>query len=438
MKKLLRAPHGFTFLEIVVVLAVLGALLAFLAPTLLSTVTASRENTTLREMAGLYDAMVGDQRETFGYVGDVGDYPASLVDLVVSPGLAGWNGPYLTNVSFENNQLVDPYGQPYEYYLLTGAATSDQLAIISRGADGVSTNTAADPNTAANFLGTAPSAADYTSGANNADNLVYPTPSSTSPNALNVEIFGTLALNIQGFDSNALVNAFVPACPNLYEVTVTSTRGTEDVSGLGYGSGFQVDLVQGTYQVLITAQNLSTAPFNERLQILPGETVTRSLNFTGLDSSGTDPFILTITNLQPSEAVEVFEFSTMLSVQPPNSGTEVPAGGGVRSFFVKACSQVFVKRAGATSIRDQLVMLWGAFARSVGATAATLTATNNTSDRIKLFSNDVFLGEVKKGKTESFKFGLLAGDVIKAYDDTVTTLLKTVTLVTGANTLVVP
>ena len=40
------------------------------------------------------------------------------------------------------------------------------------------------------------------------------------------------------FDSNALVNAFVPACPNLYSVTVTSqARGTQDISNLGYAPG---------------------------------------------------------------------------------------------------------------------------------------------------------------------------------------------------------
>ena len=65
----------------------------------------------------------------------------------------------------ENGKLIDAFGQPYEYYLSTGTNVADQLAIVSRGLDGLSTWTAdpnaatKDPNKAADFLGTAPSAA---------------------------------------------------------------------------------------------------------------------------------------------------------------------------------------------------------------------------------------------------------------------------------------
>ena len=447
----LRWPRGFTFIEMVVALAVLAAIVALLAPSFLSTVDSSRDDTASRELASVYTAIVGNPRTTFGYVGDVGDYPATLVDLVVSPGLPGWNGPYLNNARFENGTLIDAFGQPYEYYLLTGAAGSDQLAIVSRGADGLSTWTADpnagtnDPNTAADFLGIVPSASGYGAGANNADNIVYPTPSPTNPNALDITTTGILALNIQNFDSNLLVNTFVAACPNLFLVTVTSqTRGTSEATDLGYAAGFELDLPQGIYDVLITAQTLTAAPFNEKLTVIPGQTIARSPNIAGLDSSGTDPFILTVTNKQPTENIEVFEFATKLNVQPPDSGSTVPANNGVRSFSVRACAQVFFKKEDSSTIRDQLIMPFGATTTTVGATAATLTFTNNTSQpeettkKIRLFNNDMFFAQVKRGKTKTFTIGLLSDDVITAYDKNVTTLLKTQTLVAGANTMVVP
>lgn len=427
----LRRQHGFSFLEMVVALAVLAAIVAFMAPTLLTSLSASREDATLAEMAQIYQAILGDQRENFAYAGDVGDYPSSL-DKLVSDTATGWRGPYLGNVNRVNSMLTDGYGQPYEYYLLTGVSGSDRLAIISRGADGLSTNTAMNPNVAANFTGVAPTDSAYFEGTNNADNIVYPTPSSTNTNALNVNITGTLALNIQNFDSNSLVNAFVPACPNLYRVTVTSqARGTAVVSSLGYAPGFQVDLPQGVYQVLITAQNLTAAPFNERLTVIPGQTLTRSPNITGLDSSGTDSFVLTVVNKQPTESLRVYQFATQLTAQ---TGNTVIAAGGTSTFSVRACAQVFIKSGTTTAIRDQVVMPWSAVTKNVGGSAATLAVTNNRADTIRLYNSDIFFGEVRKGKSQTFTVGLLAGDVVQSRTTT-GTVLTTLTLNTGANTL---
>ncbi|MBM3819150.1 MAG: prepilin-type N-terminal cleavage/methylation domain-containing protein [Acidimicrobiia bacterium] len=440
MPKASPGDRGFSLLEMVVALAVLVAVVAFLAPTLLSTVESTRSDATLAEMAQIYEAIVGDQRERFGYVGDVGTYPASLADLVISNSATGWRGPYLGNANVVSSLLTDPYGRPYEYYLVSGISGSDQLAIISRGPDGLSTNTAANPNAAANFTGTAPSNAAYVSGANNADNLVYPAASAGNANALNVDVLATLALNIQNFDSNSLVNAFVPACPNLYRVTVTSqTRGTAEVSDLGYAPGFQVDVPQGIYQVLVTAQNMAAAPFNERVTAIPGQTLTRSPNITGLDSSGTDQFVLTVTNKQPSEAIEIYQFASEVNA---TDGSGSLAANATKTYNLRACAQIFFKKQGATTIRDQMIMPWGNAAKLVGANAATLTVTNNynlpnQSDTIKIYNNDIFIGDVRDGRTRSFTVGLTAGDVIKVLNVNNAQVGPLLTLVSGANALTV-
>lgn len=431
----LRGPRGFSLIEIVIALAILGAIVALIAPTLFSTVKASRQDSTASEEATIYRAIFGDQLKTFGYVGDVGDYPASLVNLVVNPGVTGWNGPYIQNPHYENAKLLDPYGQPYEYYLLSGVSAADQLAIVSRGPDGLSTNTAVNPNVAANFTGVTPPTSTYSSGTNNADNILYPTVDGTNPNLYNVGITGTLALNIQNFDSNALVNTFVPACPNLYAVNATSlVRGTADVSNLLYAPGFQADLTQGIYQVLITAQNQATAPFNEKLTVVPGQTLTRSVNVTGLDSSGTDLFVLTVTNKQPSEAIEIYQFSTKLTAV--GGGTAVNAGV-TKTFNVNGCAQIFAKKSGATTIRDQWVMPFGAFTKLVGASAATLTVTDSRKNAVNVYDNDILIGTVNGGKTTTFTIGLVAGDVIKIYDKKTLVLVSTLTLVAGSNSVTV-
>jgi prepilin-type N-terminal cleavage/methylation domain-containing protein len=428
-----RGRRGFSLIEIVIALAIISAIVALIAPTLMSMVRSSKDDATRNEEAAIYQAILGDQRKTFGYVGDVGDYPASLMDLVINPGVTGWVGPYIANPHVENSKLLDSYGQPYEFYLVSGVSGSDRLAIVSRGPDGLSTNTAAAPNVAANFTGTTPPTANYAGNANNADNILYPTLDGTNPDLYNVTISGTVALNIQNFDSNALVNNFVPACPNLYSVTMTSlVRGTAVVNNVAYAPGFQIDVPQGPYQILITAQNQATAPFNEKITAIPGQTLTRSPNVTGLDSSGTDLFVLTVTNKQPVEALEVYQFSTKLTAV--GGGTAI-AANTTKTFNVNGCAQVFAKKSGATTIRDGWVMPFAAFTKMVGATAATLTVTNTRGFGVGVYDNAILIGTVPKGKVQTFSSGLSAGDLMTFTNSGTGATLTTLTLVAGSNSI---
>jgi hypothetical protein len=219
---------------------------------------------------------------------------------------------------------------------------------------------------------------------------------------------------------------------------VTSqTRGTAEISNLGYAPGFQVDLPQGIYQVLVTAQNQAAAPFNERLTNIPGQTVTRSPNITGLDSSGTDLFVLTVTNKQPSESIEIYEFGDEKNA---TDGAGSLSANQTKNYNLHACSQIFFKKSGSTTIRDQMIMPWGNATKLVGANSATLTVTNNYnlayySDTVNVFANDIFLGDVRDGRTKVFSTGLVAGDVIKIYNVLKAQVGSSVTLVTGANTI---
>ena len=61
------------------------------------------------------------------YLLNTGQYPQTLNDLIVDPGLPGWTGPYL-----KPSQIYDPWGRMYIYKI-----NSNGYILISHGADGL-------------------------------------------------------------------------------------------------------------------------------------------------------------------------------------------------------------------------------------------------------------------------------------------------------------
>jgi len=439
---------GFTLLEVIIVLAILSALLGIIAPMGYQLLTAERARAAEEELRGLYAAIVGNpETGSFGYVGDVGKYPASLLDLVIAPKdstgapLPGWKGPYVKNPRIENTSYLDPFGRPYEYFLKPLASgAGNMLAIIGRGADGVSTNTAPAPNVAASYVGPSPAEAPYAGDPRNADNAVF--PSAGGSDGLNVVVSGTLAFNILNFDANPEVSAFVPACPQLFTVTATSLARGAVEAALSYVQGLQIDLVQGQYRVTIVPQARITVSATETLTVLPAGTLTRTLNLTGLDSSGTPPFNLTVKNGFAATDLEVFEFGDELS------GSLKP--GETRVYTPRACAQISIRQKGKPVLADQFVMPYGPATRLVGASAASLTVVSRVEQRLRIFRNQVLLGTVPRGdvhddegevnahvKTKTFP-DLTAGDTIEVRADRDLALLRSLVLTAGNNTATIP
>ncbi len=383
-----------------------------------------------REMDAIYRGIVGDQRDTFGFVGDVGDYPASLVDLVVNPGLAGWAGPYVTDPRVANSVLLDPWNQPYEMYVVSARSGSDVLAVVTRGPDGLSTNTAANPNVAASFAGVVPTDPTYFSDPKNTDNRVFPLPNATQSDALNVNTVSTLAINIKNFDSNPSVQAFVPACPNLFSVAVTSTsRRTADVAATLYAPGFQVLLPQGSYRMVVTSAVLPTPPVNDGIVLHPVGPVIRNYNLTGLDSSGTPRFNLTVINNSPTQDIDVYSFNTRLGTV--NGLTS-------RTFTPQGCVAITVFNKGQkTNPVNSYTMPYSSFTDNEYATAATLGVSDTQRDPVNVYDQGVLIGSVGGGKTTLFNKNLFAGDVITIKNQKTGVLLATLTLVAGANSITV-
>ena len=121
---------GFTLLEMLVVLVIIGLLAGLVGPQLLgSGIKASIQTAEVQTkmLKGALQAM---------YL-DIGRFPTQQegLNLLVSPPTddsikAFWKGPYLE----ENNVPLDPWNRPYQY-TFTGAGRPP-FALYSFGADG--------------------------------------------------------------------------------------------------------------------------------------------------------------------------------------------------------------------------------------------------------------------------------------------------------------
>ena len=118
---------GFTLLELLVVLAVLGLLAAIVAPQVLKYLGTSRSQAAKVQIENIAASL--DHFEL-----DVGRYPTpeeGLRSLTVQPqGLDGWNGPYLQKPS----ALIDPWKRPYLYR--TPGRHGTDYDVWSLGSDG--------------------------------------------------------------------------------------------------------------------------------------------------------------------------------------------------------------------------------------------------------------------------------------------------------------
>jgi len=119
-------PHGFTLLELLVVVVIIGLLASYVGPRLFGQLSKS-EVTVAR---GQLEAF---RRALDHYRLDVGRYPTTeqgLNALLARPGNeAKWNGPYL-----QGAVPPDPWGQPYVY---RAPGEKGEFDLVSHGKDGV-------------------------------------------------------------------------------------------------------------------------------------------------------------------------------------------------------------------------------------------------------------------------------------------------------------
>jgi general secretion pathway protein G len=120
------SSRGFSLIELLVVIIILGLLAGLVGPRLFGRVGQSKQ-AAARAQIELFSAALDQYRL------DVGSYPpsaAGLEALVKNPSVSNWNGPYLK----KNAVPSDPWGKPYQYKCCPGE--HGDYDIWTLGADG--------------------------------------------------------------------------------------------------------------------------------------------------------------------------------------------------------------------------------------------------------------------------------------------------------------
>jgi general secretion pathway protein G len=127
-KHCVRPVRGFTLLELLVVVAIIGLLVGFVAPRYFGQIGKSEVATAKAQIDALEKAL--DQ-----YRLDTGRYPGTelgLAALVQRPqNEPKWNGPYL-----RKEVPLDPWGKPYAYRMPGEKGDFDLLSYGKDGAPG--------------------------------------------------------------------------------------------------------------------------------------------------------------------------------------------------------------------------------------------------------------------------------------------------------------
>lgn len=149
-----RSLHGFTLIEAIMVIVLIGILSALTISVLDTSIDEARFDATVAKLKQIRNAIVGDPavkqgnvRSSFGFLGDIGAIPTTgqgLAALLSNPGLPawsinttarlgiGWNGPYLIGGEAGTDYTIDAWGNGLVY---DGASVPP--SILSFGSDGV-------------------------------------------------------------------------------------------------------------------------------------------------------------------------------------------------------------------------------------------------------------------------------------------------------------
>jgi len=146
MKIFLRAKHeggsrgafagddGYTLLELLIVIAILGLIVGLAAPQVIGYFGRSKTKAAEIQISSIQSAL-----ELYHL--DVGSYPSTdqgLAALIAKPsGVQNWAGPYLSR----DDGIIDPWGKAYLY---TPPSPSGRAVIQSFGADGKPGGTGVD------------------------------------------------------------------------------------------------------------------------------------------------------------------------------------------------------------------------------------------------------------------------------------------------------
>ncbi len=120
-----KCQRGFTLIELMVVMIILGLLAALVVPKMFGKLETAKTNAAYAQIE-----LFGTALDSYRL--DVGKYPTTSdgMEALISPvsGAEEWNGPYLR----KNEIPLDPWGNPYTY---ESPGTHGDYDLYSLGAD---------------------------------------------------------------------------------------------------------------------------------------------------------------------------------------------------------------------------------------------------------------------------------------------------------------
>ena len=121
-----RNEQGFTLVEMLVVITIIGLIMGLIGPRVLNYLSESKVKATKIQLQSFGSAL-----DLF-YL-DAGRFPSTAEGLTAlvrrTPGVAAWNGPYLKGGNVPN----DPWNNPYLY---RSPGERSPYEIVSYGSDG--------------------------------------------------------------------------------------------------------------------------------------------------------------------------------------------------------------------------------------------------------------------------------------------------------------
>jgi general secretion pathway protein G len=123
----LRAARGFTLIEILVVVVILGILAAIVVPRVMERPGEARVTRAKQDIQGVVTALSLYKLDNFTYPSTEQGLDALVTKPAGQPDAPNWKGPYLDRTP------KDPWGRPYQY---AHPGQHGDIDIDSFGADG--------------------------------------------------------------------------------------------------------------------------------------------------------------------------------------------------------------------------------------------------------------------------------------------------------------
>lgn len=121
------SQHGFTLIEILVVVVILGILAAIVVPRVMERPAEARITRVKQDLQGVMTALNLYKLDNFRYPGNEQGLQALIAKPSGQPEAPNWKGPYLDRLP------MDPWSNPYQYQQ---PGQHGDIDVYSYGADG--------------------------------------------------------------------------------------------------------------------------------------------------------------------------------------------------------------------------------------------------------------------------------------------------------------